>query len=168
MQTVKFTDIVAKYRDALKNNTPINEFCLNKYGVKPTLFIGLNGKSLPDDQFCPAIVLLPGVKHEGLEVSGNEYIAGVMWSIKNGKVLVDGVERDWSPKLSGNVVEFVGVSETDALGQLIYEALAEVSDNYPVSKIEFNLESQQAYPQWPGYMFITHEADVIIGGNLEF
>lgn len=151
------------------NSTEIHDFCMNQYGKPPTIFMGVNGKKLPDKKYCPAIFILPGVKTEGLDQDVLSYGLCISWSIVQPNVMVDGEIKAWSESLTGNVIEFMGVYEADDFGQLIYEVLqAELMSNFPVSKMDYNIDTQAYFPQFPGYMVLTTDIEPAMGEELEY
>lgn len=167
--TLKLKTIALRWRDILMNSPEIRDFCVDKYGKPPTIFMGVNGKKLPDKKYCPAIFILPGVKTEGLDQAELSYGIGVSWSIDQSNVMVDGEVKPWSESLAGEVIEFLGVYETDDFGQLIYEVLqTELMDNFPVSKVTYNIETSSDWPQFPGYMLLETIIEPVMGENLEY
>jgi len=166
--TLKIKTMAMRWRDIIMDSTEINDFCMNKYGKKPTIFMGVNGKKLPDKKHCPAIFILPGIKAEGGNQDVLSYGLCVSWTIANENILVDGETVKWSETLTGNVIEFLGMYETDDFGQLIYETLQQVliDNSFPISKIEYNIDTQAYFPQFPGYMVLTTELEPAMGENI--
>lgn len=157
MPTIKLSDIVAKWRDAIKNSTEINNFCLTNYGEDLTLFVGVNKKSPPKDKDYPLVVLRPGVKIEGEEEEEFRYSISVGWGIINENVSV-----------VGNVEEIEGIAECDELGQLILQELAAVNPAHPLSTIEYEIEAVEFFPKIIGEMAIEISITVPIGANLVY
>jgi len=167
--TLKLKTMAMRWRDILINSTEINDFCQDKYGKPPTIFMGINGKKLPDKKHCPAIFILPGIKTEGLDQSELSYGISISWSIDQPNVMVDGEIVRWNETLTGEVIEFLGVYETDDFGQLIYEVLqAELMDNFPVSRVDYSIETQDYWPQFPGYMILTTIIEPAMGEELDY
>ncbi len=162
--TLQLKIMARRWRDILKNSTRIRDFCVEKYGRRPTIFVGVNGRKLPDKRHGPAIFILPGVKTEGLIPEFAHAIA-VSWFIVQEKISVDGVEQPWRENVTGELIEFLGAYEADDLGQIIYEVLAEeLMDDYPITKAEYDIDTSPEYfPQWPGHMVLTTEIDPCMG-----
>jgi len=55
-------------------------------------------------------------------------------------------------------------------GQLIYETLQEalIADSFPLSKVEYNIETQAYFPQFPGYMVLTTEIEPAMGEDIKY
>jgi len=106
--TLKIKTMAMAWRDILMGSVEIENFCMEKYGKKPTIFMGVNGNKLPDKRYCPAIFILPGIKTEGGGQDVLSYGICVSWSVNQPRVMVDGVEMSWSETLEGEVIEFFG------------------------------------------------------------
>lgn len=166
--TLKLTTIAKKWRDILAGSTRIRDYCMAKYQKPPTFFLGINGKKFPDHRHCPAIFILPGIKTEGL-IPEFPYALTVSWSIKQDDIITDGARKKWTENLVGESIEFLGVTETDDFGQLILEVLqAGLDETFPISKIDYNIDTQEYYPQFPGYMILTTEINPAMGEQLEY
>lgn len=167
--TLKLKTMAMCWRDILMDSAEIKNFCLEKYGKLPTIFVGVNGKKLPDKKYCPAIFILPGVKTEGLDQSELSYGIVVSWSIDQPHVIVDGEITPWNGAEKGEAIEFLGVYETDDFGQLIYEVLqSELTDIFPISRVDYSIETQEYWPQFPGYMILTTNIYPAIGEELNY
>lgn len=169
--TLKLKTIAMLWRDIILNSDEIKTFCLEKYNKEPTIFVGVNGKKLPDKKYCPAIFILPGIKTEGADEDELSYGLCVSWSIDQSKVIVDGIEKIWEEKLEGNTIEFLGTYETDDFGQLIYDTLQKNLLNkgiFPISRNEYNVESQMYFPQFPGFMVLTTHIQPAFGEEINY
>lgn len=155
--TLKLSDIISKWRDALQASQPIQDFCLTHYNKAPNIFVGLNGKLPPTAEQCPLIILYPGSKTEGLELQEYVYKLTLGWTIVQNAVTVD-----------NQVTEFSGITECDALGQLIYLELAQLSPNNPISVLDYSIEPVAYFPQFPGRMDITVKIDPVNGYSIHF
>lgn len=157
MQTISFETILGKIRDALKNSTAIASFCQTKYAKAPAIYIGFDAAKPPSISDCPIIAVFPVMKTEGEEIGEFNYGVTVAWSIANtAKTTVNGV------------TEFTGLSESSQLGQLIYEELANVSNNSPITSCDYTIDAIMSHPQFPGRMDITFTIPVCIGGDITF
>jgi hypothetical protein len=167
--TLKLKTIALRWRDILMDSAKIHDFCMERYGKPPTIFMGVNGQKLPAKKHCPAIYILPGVKKEGADQTELSYGLCVSWSIVQQNVMLDGEIKPWNENDTGKLIEFLGVYETDDFGQLIYETLqAELSDIFPISKMEYNVNTQVYWPQFPGYMVLTTDIRPGIGEEIEY
>lgn len=167
--TLKLKTIALRWRDILMDSAEIRDFCIEKYNKPPTIFMGVNGKKLPSKKHCPAIFILPGVKTEGLDQAELAYGICISWSIDQPNVMVDGEIKPWSEDITGKVIEFLGVYETDDFGQLIYEALqSELMESFPVSKIDYHIETSAEWPQFPGFMVLETNIEPAMGEELEY
>lgn len=104
------------------------------------------------------IILFPGNKDEGLEQDTFTYRASVGWSIVNETV-------DTS---APGIVKYPGVFESDHLGQLIWGVLAEASSDNPVSRVFYDLEAVEFFPQIPGRMDLEIDITPPIGATIEY
>lgn len=155
--TLKLSDILSKWLNALQASQPIQNFCSTQYNKVPNIFVGMNGKNPPTDNDCPMIILYPGSKSEGLELQKFTYKLAVNWTIYQSAVSV-----------TNNVTEFNGVTECDTLGQLIYLELAQLSPDNPINVIRYNIEPVAYFPRFPGRMDITIKIPSINGYNINF
>ena len=71
--TLKLSDIISKWRDALQASQSIQNFCTTHYNKAPNIFVGINGKIPLTADNCPLIILYPGAKSEGLELQEYTY-----------------------------------------------------------------------------------------------
>lgn len=157
ISTLKLNDIIIKWRDALHASQPIRDYCLSKYSKAPKIYVGINGKNPPSDTDCPMIILYPGRKLEGLELKEYTYTITVGWSIVQN-----------ASTTANDVTEYSGVAECDALGQLIYLELAQLSTGNPISEVKYNIEPVAYYPRFPGRMDITLKITSVNGYSIEY
>ena len=111
--------IISVWRDRLKNDTALQEYCLAHYGREPSIVVGCRSATAEE---CPAVVLRPGAKIEGAGKYHNIYKVFVDWAVINSTETVretDGVA----------VKEQVGLTEVDELGQIIWNALTGIPGN---------------------------------------
>ena len=155
--TLRISDIISKWRDALQASQPIQNFCITHYNKAPEIFVGINGKMPPTPEHCPLIILYPGAKTEGLELQEYTYKLTVGWAIEQNAVTV-----------TNRVTEFSGISECDALGQLIYLELAQLSPDNPVSVLNYTIEPVAYFPRFPGRMEITVKIAPVNGYSINF
>ncbi len=170
-RTLKLKTMAMVWRDILVDSADIAYFCKKKYGKKPTVFMGVNGCKLPNEVYCPLICIIPGIKTEGADEEIQRYGLGISWVIKQPNVLVDGVEKAWSDDLDGSLIEFLGMYESDEFGQLIYEVLQSwliENGSFPISKIEYSINTQAYFPQFPGNMILVTEIEPAMGEILEY
>jgi len=144
-----FKKILYKWKDAILNSTEINDFCMNKYNKKPLLFVGFNAKDPIIEDDCPAIIIYPASKTEGL-LDDYTYNMVCTWSILNKNITKD-----------TNTIEYDGLFETDELGNLIYEVLSNCSD-ISIKKIEYEIQSEW-FPLYPAFMQIAIDIPVPMG-----
>lgn len=166
--TLQLKIIAQRWLEILHNSAEIRDFCMERYRKPPTLFMGVNGKKLPNKKHCPAVFILPGVKSEGVDQPELSYGICVSWSIDQPNVMVDGEIKPWSEDITGEIIEFLGVYESDDFGQLIYEILQDQIENFPISKIDYNIETSQDWPQFPGYMILQTTIEPAMGEELEY
>jgi len=167
--TLDLTSIAEKWSDTLAASTRLKAWCQEKYGKDPTIFYAANGRKLPDKKYCPVVIVLPGLKHEGISEDPLKYIISVSWCVENNKATVDGVSAAWNEKLTGSYIKFDGARETDEFGQLIYEIIQEVAkDIFPVSSVDFSIETQEFFPQWPGFMILSTDIEPTFGEIIKY
>lgn len=155
--TLKLSDITGRWRDTLQASQPIQDYCLTKYSKAPNIYVGINGKTPPADSDCPLIILYPGAKSEGLELQEYTYKLTVGWTILQAEAAE-----------SNNVKEYLGVTECDGLGQLIYQELAQIEADHPVSKVHYSIEPVAYYPRFTGRMDITLKITLANGYRITY
>lgn len=155
--TLKLSDIINKWRDALQASTVIRDYCITKYNKAPKISIGINSKHPPADEDYPLIVLYPGAKEEGLELQEYCYKLTVRWTILQAETAA-----------AGDITEYLGVAECDDLGQLIYLELAGLSTDNPISSVRYNLDPVASYPRFPGWMDITLKITPVNGYDINY
>jgi len=157
LQTIRISDIVSKWKDALAGSEAINEFCTTKYGKKPEIRVGLNQKQPPTAASCPIIVIRPGSKLEGEDQEEFIYSISIGWGIVNELETVN-----------DNVRELNGIAECDELGQLIMTELYCVNPSHPVTTVYYDLEVVEFFPQFVGEMVLEIAVMPAIGGTLKY
>ena len=155
--TLKLSDIINKWRDALQASQAIQNYCTTKYSKAPKIYVGINGKQPPADADCPFIILYPGGKSEGLELQEYSYKLTVGWTILQEATTV-----------TSNITEYLGVKECDDLGQLIYQELAQLTTDNPISVVNYNIEPVAYYPRFPGRMDITLKITAVNGYSINY
>lgn len=153
--TMPVTTVMKKWRDILAADPAVKAFCLSKYGKEPMIFLGNDVRNSPEEDSCPYIMLLPGDKVEGM-LKEYEYQASIGWVIYQEEVTV-----------TGNVVEFNGLTEVDELGQLILKAVNE-GGSVPFKRIDYDIDYMAMQPQYGGRMDIKIEIPFTIGGTIEY
>lgn len=143
--------IIGIWRDRLKGDAALKDFCLTHYGAAPKIVVGCKAAAAAD---CPVIVLRPGSKIEGAGKYHNIYKVFVDWAVVNSAETAtetDGV----------TVAEQSGLAEIDALGQIIIAALGEASPAHPVTRLEYRVDGTW-FPMLTGKMMLkTHIAPVL-------
>jgi len=155
--TIKVTDISERWRVAIRTSAEIEAFCQEKYGKTFKIYDGYDEKKPPTAADCPYVALLPGAKGEGAGRSENAYMLTIAWCICNK-----------TPIIVGSDISYPGLRETDTLGQLILETVAELNPSYPVNDIDYDIDPSSNFPQYPGRMNLTLNMQVIMGTNLVY
>ena len=155
--TLNLSDITGRWRDTLQASQPIRDYCLAKYNKAPAIYVGINGKTPPADTDCPLIILYPGAKSEGLELQEYTYKLTVGWTILQAEAAA-----------SNNVKEYLGVTECDGLGQLIYQELAQIDADHPISEVHYSIEPVAYYPRFTGRMDITLKITLANGYRITY
>ena len=91
---------------------------------------------------------------EGDGVDDFAHQTSIAWSIVNEAIIT-----------TGNVREYLGVYESDELGQLIVSEVAAASNKAFIASVDYSLESYSHYPQFPGRAEITIEIPHTLGGS---
>lgn len=155
--TLKLSDFILKWRDALVNSGEIDSFCQSKYGKPVKIFTGYDANQPPTTLDCPYILIYPGKKVEGANKKIYRYTIPIEWSICNN-----------TKTESNRVVELQGIYEADELGQLILMVLNEVSVDLPISKVDYNKEAIESFPQFIRRMEVKFHFTPALGGNLAY
>jgi hypothetical protein len=156
IQTLPIYTIVAKWRDALKDDAAINDFCQTNFGKTPVIFVGLDLENPPTLNDCPLIIIRPGMKDEG-ELDPFVYTLSIGWAVVNE-----------SKSVAGSVAEYAGIWQCDYLGQLIYSVLGEISSGNPVTHLTYDLNPIDYFPQFVGEMTLVTEVHPAIGGTITY
>ena len=158
MATIKLTGIANKWHGGIRNSTEIADFCQEKYGRNLKIYTGMDEKKKPTDKDCPYCVIMPGTKFEGAGNPEYKYMLTIAWCILNK-----------TPAITiGDDITQPGTVECDDLGQLILAAVAELNPSYPVSDIDYDIETLDYIPQYPGRMHLTITVPVVMGAKLEY
>lgn len=155
MQTISMSAILLKMRDVLVGSTALTTWCNTEYNKDPAIFIGTDNNNPPAATNMPHIILLPGVKKEGLKKGMNVYCVNVSWGV-----------TDANTTSTGNVTEYNGLYNADAFGQLIWETLADYSTNYPASKVKYEVVGAAAVPLFKGTMTIKIRVPYEMGATI--
>lgn len=153
--TLNLSDFIVKWRDALVYSEEIDDFCRSKYGKPLKLFIGYDTNQPPTNLDCPYILIRPGRKMEGANKKIYRYTIPLEWSIYNNTK----TERN-------GLVELPGVYEADEFGQLILTVLNKVSVYLPISKVDYNKELIESFPQFIRRMEVKFQFTPALGGSL--
>lgn len=156
MQTISLSGMCSKIATALAASTAITSYCTTAYGSAPSIYVGINGKNPPNDTNCPFIVVMPGQKTEGPQIEEHVYQIMIGWGIVN-----------TSATTSGKIITQTGLTQADAIGQLIYAAL-ENAGSYPPSQISYVLEGLEFYPQFVGRLEAEIRVTPALGGTLAY
>lgn len=155
--TLKLGDIIYKWRDTLQASAIIRDYCMTKYNTMPKISIGTNIKQSPANTDYPIIILCPAIKEEGMELQEFTYKLTVKWTILQEEIAV-----------ASDTTEYMGVTECDDLGQLIYLELAGLSTDNPLSSVRYNLEPIACYPHFSGWMDITLKITPVNGYSIYY
>jgi len=160
LPTLPMIDIITKWKNVLVADTPLNDFCLAKYGRKPHIYVGVDLRNPPSEdepELFPYIVLLPGPKTEGLNQSVYTYTPTVGWVVMQENTTVE-----------GDVTFYDGLTEADEMGQLIFAAVAEANPDYPVTQLDVKSTGFAIAPQYAGTFDATISIPITMGVELEY
>ncbi len=155
MQTLTLATMLDRAAMALAGNQGLLDFCDEKYGKPPKVFVTVDAKNLPGAEHCPMVVLIPNFKEEGI-LDAFTYDMTAAWSIVN---------KD-APDVDGIIVKPPGFYESDALGQLV---LAVMAETFRVIKYTYSIDPVSSRPQYPGRADMEIEVPVPRGsGTISF
>jgi hypothetical protein len=157
VQTLQLSTIVRKLCNTLRNDQALNDFCKEKYGKPLTILVAMNTKQLPAKMDCPFVVISPGRKSEGTGDTEHQYTIPVAWCVYNKASTTE-----------NGITEYLGVYETDDMGQLIYEALVELNPNNPIKHIDYTVGGMTSFPQFSGHMEATIVIPIVMGGTINY
>ena len=132
-------------RDSLVASSEIRSFCQEHYGRDPIISAGYNARRPPQEEDLPIIVLIP----EGSTFSAvekREHSIVITWSVLSPEVDIEENRRTYK-----------GFLEADELGELIYESLEVIGDQYKLSSTGYDLAGSELMPSFLGEMKITIE-----------
>lgn len=152
-QTLPLTQITDKWLVTLRSSDELNDYCVAKYGKKPTIFIGLNPKDPISEEFLPAITIYPIGKVEGVTQEEYVYTMFCGWDI-----LYEGVNE-----AEDGIVELEGMNLADELGQILYKLLSIANPSNPITEVRYMLDTQWA-PRWTGIFYADIKITPPLGG----
>lgn len=152
---ITITAILQKARDLLKADTAISTWSTTKYGRVPTIYVAVDVKKMPKEDTMPHIILLPDDETKGTEQPDRIHPIMVAWCIKETGI-TSGTQT----------VEYDGVYDSDAFGQLIWECLSKLSWNCPASRCEYSVDGAAMVPLFPGYMTIEYREPFVAGATI--
>ena len=152
---ITYSDILQKMRDVLANNQELQDWCQVNYGKQPTIFVGIDERNPPGKKNCPLIILRLDDSEIGKETKQHEY-----------KILVDWAVLDESVTKNDNIIEYRGVYQADAMGQIIWRALPDFSQNISLSRTAYALEPIDYFPMILGGMDLSIIIPNLIGGEI--
>lgn len=139
----ELTGALKHFAETIRDNAAIREFCVSRYGKRPTIQVGLDLKRPPKD--VPIVVFYEASVERDLDAKPQAGFA-VAWCIANEAVdETDGIRR------------YVGFDESDELGELIRTALAPVTAQYRVRIESYGVNATEWFPQFPGSLFMAIE-----------
>nr|WP_321513140.1 hypothetical protein [uncultured Pseudodesulfovibrio sp.] len=96
------------WKNAVRDAVPVNEFCVERFGKEPRLFMDFDPRDLPGKKDCPYIAFVPhGSPSGGEEEDEREFAVSVFLGTKDGAVEESGreivytgrsvIERNFNP-----------------------------------------------------------------------
>lgn len=161
MNKISLQTIWDKWVNAIATNQPIIDFCLEKYGKAPKIFIGVNLKRVPTDIDCPYIAIDPQSADEGANIREFTYILPIGIGVKNDAVTIENIG-------DVKVYRMEGFIEVNHLLDLIIDAIAAVNPSYPIDNWKKEIDSVSMFPQFIGFLSPELRIPVTIGGNLTY
>lgn len=156
--TIALKNVAVKWVNAIANSTAINDYCMATFGKLPKVYVGVDTRHKPLATDCPFIVVSGLVKQEGLEKGTYQYIGSVGWVILDNAVAT----------VTDRVHTLEGIYKLDDLGQLIWQAIAEINPNYPISELNYGIDMLDYIPQYAGNAEITVNVPVTMGTTLDY
>jgi len=135
---VKLMEVVAVFRDLVKNDTDIETFCQTNFGKSITIFTGLQ-RQFPSDEDSPFVAFLPDMKSGGCEAES------FSWSFS----CVIGLLNDNYSDLGNGAIEWEGLYLIDNLSELISESFKNLPSDYNISAdiVNFDMiDNDEMYP----------------------
>jgi len=156
-QTISVSSILRTWRDKLHTDEDLENWCRDRYRKPLQIFVGLDGKHPPTGVNCPCIILFPGTKVEGLEEGQYSYFLSIGWSVENQEI-----------SCSKGVTEYQGLYDCDDLGQMLWGIVQGASPDNPCSRVSYDINSTDFFPQFPGRMDIRIDVTPSIGGVMGY
>lgn len=153
---ITITAILQRARDLLKADTAISAWSMTKYGRLPTIYVASDLKKPPKEDTMPHIILLPDDETKGTEQPDRIHPILVAWCINDG-----GITQ------GAQTVEYDGIYDSDAFGQLIWDCLSRLSSNCPASRCDYGVDGVVMVPLFPGYMTIEYREPFVAGATVE-
>lgn len=155
--TINAYQVIEKWRDKLASSEKLDAFCLEKYGKSFTIYVGADVKSLPNENNCPFILMIPSQKSEGVMHEDLQVTITLVWSIASKEKTIN-----------GKIIEMNNVSELTKFGEIIALEVAEINPSYPISNLEVGYEYLELGLQARGRMDATIRIPVVMGANIDY
>lgn len=150
-------DVIKKWANALVNSQELLDFCEEKYQKPPTIFIAYDAEHPPTQDDHPLVILHYAKKTEGEQIDQYNYFFMVDWGVMNSKAT-----------RTGNLVEFEGYAEANQMGEIILDVISNVSNDYPIAKVDFDIEPELYFPIIPGQMKIYLDIEISLGMDINY
>lgn len=108
---LNYEEILERIENSLKGEK-IKEFCLEKYQVEPSIFIGLDQENPPDSSLYPVLILAGLNKSSGYSQNIDTYAFSIMMGVYDDFV-----------KQEGSRIEFGGFRAELSLRELVENSL---------------------------------------------
>ena len=152
---MNINDLTEAFRDALKNNSALNSWCTSNYSQEAMIYVNLDLSDPPGETDCPYVVLYPVGKQVGERSARKSHNYEIICGL-----------YDTAATTTGQVVEYTGVQNIEALRKLVETALtgADIAPAW-VASIGVEYETIENFPFIMAAMAIEIIEEICIGGD---
>ena len=116
---MNMTTLINLFRDAIKDNVTIGNWCTANYAKKQTLYKGVDQRNPPAETLYPIVHLYPVSKRVGYDLDQQMHVVGITCGIYD-----DG--HTTTVYANGTLWEYDGIDDLEAFRKLVETAVAAV------------------------------------------
>ncbi len=147
--------LTAALKTGIADSSAITAWCNANYNQDISIYINLDLTDPPQESDCPYVVVYPVGKQVGESLTPKRHSYEVVCCL-----------YDENSTTTGNVVEFTGVANIEALRKLIETALVGASmATARIAELSIEYEFVENFPFMMAAMGVEILEDVLIGGN---
>lgn len=153
-----FSELIESFRDALKSDTDIADFCEVNFGVPLRMFIGYVEKDGHGEDDCPFLMISPQGVETGLSAGETMFTFEIDLAIVN---------KEFSDYDSNDIIEQRGFYQLDEFVNLVTNALEEHASrkNAIADLVSVSYDNSTFYPLHLANMSCQVKLDAVFGAK---